>query len=63
MRKRCQLINVGVDRCRNRSSTSYRFDQLTGRTWEKFSSLPAKKPRKFEKKTFSQIEEGRTSSY
>ena len=38
-----------------------------GRTWEKFSSLPAKKPRNFEtqpeKKTFSQIEEGRTSSY
>ena len=38
-----------------------------GRTWEKFSSLPAKnhensKPQP-EKKTFSQIEKGRTSSY
>ena len=36
-----------------------------GRTWEKFPSLPAKKPQKFdpqpEKKTFSPTEEGRIS--
>ena len=31
-----------------------------GRTWEKFSSLPAKKPQP-EKKTFSPTEEGRIS--
>ena len=36
-----------------------------GRTWEKFSSLPAKKPQKFEtatgKENFDPTEEGRIS--
>ena len=38
-----------------------------GRTWEKFSSLPAKNHENSklqpEKKTFSEIKKGRTSSY
>ena len=33
------------------ASFLYKFDLGMGRTWEKFSSLPAKKPQKFETAT------------